>query len=134
MTRRWTRLGCRADVPGPAHAARTDRVGVGPSNGVGLLLRVSLTIPTGEAGAELPRISADATVGPADPVGQRSAGNLAATVGCGLLAPGVLKRGAALPATVPVAVLFFVFQRYCVRGASEGGEKGGECLNDHRNG
>ena len=35
-----------------------------------------------------------------------------------------LKLGAALLATIPVAVLFFVFQRYFVRGASEGGSKG----------
>lgn len=35
-----------------------------------------------------------------------------------------LKLSAALLATIPVAVLFFVFQRYFVRGANEGGEKG----------
>jgi multiple sugar transport system permease protein len=35
-----------------------------------------------------------------------------------------LKLGAALLATIPVAVLFFVFQRYFVRGANEGGSKG----------
>jgi multiple sugar transport system permease protein len=35
-----------------------------------------------------------------------------------------LKMGAALLTTVPVAVLFFVFQRHFVRGANEGGEKG----------
>jgi multiple sugar transport system permease protein len=35
-----------------------------------------------------------------------------------------LKLGAALLATIPVAVLFFVFQRYFVRGAREGGSKG----------
>ena len=35
-----------------------------------------------------------------------------------------LKLGAALLATIPVAALFFIFQRYFVRGASEGGSKG----------
>jgi multiple sugar transport system permease protein len=35
-----------------------------------------------------------------------------------------LKLGAALLATIPVAVIFFVFQRYFVRGATEGAEKG----------
>ncbi|GIF50054.1 carbohydrate ABC transporter membrane protein 2 (CUT1 family) [Asanoa ferruginea] len=35
-----------------------------------------------------------------------------------------LKLGAALLATIPVAVLFALFQRYFVRGASEGAEKG----------
>ncbi len=35
-----------------------------------------------------------------------------------------LKLGAALLATIPVAVIFFVFQRHFVRGASEGGSKG----------
>jgi multiple sugar transport system permease protein len=35
-----------------------------------------------------------------------------------------LKLGAALLATIPVAVLFFFFQRYFVRGANEGGSKG----------
>jgi multiple sugar transport system permease protein len=35
-----------------------------------------------------------------------------------------LKLGAALLATLPVAVIFIVFQRYFVRGASEGGAKG----------
>jgi multiple sugar transport system permease protein len=35
-----------------------------------------------------------------------------------------LKLGAALLATIPVAVVFFVFQRYFVRGANEGGSKG----------
>ncbi|MEV0232723.1 carbohydrate ABC transporter permease [Nonomuraea sp. NPDC050786] len=35
-----------------------------------------------------------------------------------------LKLGAALPATLPVAVVFVVFQRYFVRGANEGSEKG----------
>jgi len=35
-----------------------------------------------------------------------------------------LKLGAALLATIPVAVLFFVFQRHFVRGAREGGSKG----------
>jgi multiple sugar transport system permease protein len=35
-----------------------------------------------------------------------------------------LKLGAALLATVPVAIIFVVFQRYFVRGANEGGVKG----------
>ena len=35
-----------------------------------------------------------------------------------------LKLGAALLATIPVAVVFVVFQRYFVRGATEGAEKG----------
>ena len=35
-----------------------------------------------------------------------------------------LKLGAALLATIPVAVIFIVFQRYFVRGATEGGAKG----------
>ena len=35
-----------------------------------------------------------------------------------------LKLGAALLATVPIAIVFVVFQRYFVRGATEGGEKG----------
>ncbi|WP_249713800.1 carbohydrate ABC transporter permease [Rhizomonospora bruguierae] len=35
-----------------------------------------------------------------------------------------LKLGAALMATIPVAALFVVFQRYFVRGANEGGVKG----------
>jgi multiple sugar transport system permease protein len=35
-----------------------------------------------------------------------------------------LKMGAALLATIPVALLFFAFQRHFVRGASEGGVKG----------
>lgn len=35
-----------------------------------------------------------------------------------------LKLAAALLATVPVAIVFIVFQRYFVRGANEGGEKG----------
>jgi multiple sugar transport system permease protein len=35
-----------------------------------------------------------------------------------------LKMGAALLTTIPVAVLFFVFQRHFVRGANEGAEKG----------
>jgi multiple sugar transport system permease protein len=35
-----------------------------------------------------------------------------------------LKLGAALLATIPVAVIFIVFQRYFVRGATEGGVKG----------
>jgi multiple sugar transport system permease protein len=32
--------------------------------------------------------------------------------------------GAALLTTIPVAILFFCFQRYFVRGANEGGVKG----------
>jgi multiple sugar transport system permease protein len=35
-----------------------------------------------------------------------------------------LKLGAALLATIPIAAIFFIFQRYFVRGANEGGEKG----------
>jgi multiple sugar transport system permease protein len=35
-----------------------------------------------------------------------------------------LKMGAALLTTIPVALIFFAFQRHFVRGASEGGEKG----------
>ncbi|MDQ1683001.1 MAG: multiple sugar transport system permease protein [Frankiaceae bacterium] len=35
-----------------------------------------------------------------------------------------LKMGAALLTTIPVAVLFFAFQRHFVRGATEGGVKG----------
>jgi multiple sugar transport system permease protein len=35
-----------------------------------------------------------------------------------------LKLGAALLATIPVAIIFVIFQRYFVRGASEGGTKG----------
>ncbi|MGN9907392.1 carbohydrate ABC transporter permease [Phytohabitans sp. LJ34] len=35
-----------------------------------------------------------------------------------------LKLGAALLATIPVAIIFVIFQRYFVRGASEGAEKG----------
>ncbi|MFD0817176.1 carbohydrate ABC transporter permease [Micromonospora zhanjiangensis] len=35
-----------------------------------------------------------------------------------------LKLGAALLATIPVAVIFVVFQRYFVRGANEGSDKG----------
>jgi len=35
-----------------------------------------------------------------------------------------LKMGAALLTTIPVALLFFTFQRYFVRGANEGAEKG----------
>jgi len=35
-----------------------------------------------------------------------------------------LKLGAALLATIPVAIIFFVFQRYFVRGANEGATKG----------
>ena len=35
-----------------------------------------------------------------------------------------LKMGAALLTTIPVAVVFFAFQRHFVRGANEGAEKG----------
>lgn len=35
-----------------------------------------------------------------------------------------LKLGAALLATIPVAIIFIVFQRYFIRGANEGAEKG----------
>ncbi len=35
-----------------------------------------------------------------------------------------LKLGAALLATIPVAIIFFTFQRYFVRGLAEGGVKG----------
>lgn len=35
-----------------------------------------------------------------------------------------LKLGAALLMTIPVAIVFFVFQRYFVRGATEGADKG----------
>ena len=35
-----------------------------------------------------------------------------------------LKMGAALLTTIPVALIFFAFQRHFVRGANEGGEKG----------
>jgi multiple sugar transport system permease protein len=35
-----------------------------------------------------------------------------------------LKLGAALLATIPVAIIFVTFQRYFVRGANEGGSKG----------
>jgi len=35
-----------------------------------------------------------------------------------------LKMGAALLTTIPVALIFFIFQRHFVRGANEGGEKG----------
>jgi multiple sugar transport system permease protein len=35
-----------------------------------------------------------------------------------------LKLGAALLTTIPVAILFFAFQRYFVSGANEGGVKG----------
>ncbi|MEV4532277.1 carbohydrate ABC transporter permease [Asanoa sp. NPDC049518] len=35
-----------------------------------------------------------------------------------------LKLGAALLATIPVAIIFTIFQRYFVRGATEGAEKG----------
>ncbi len=35
-----------------------------------------------------------------------------------------LKMGAALLTTIPVAILFFAFQRYFVRGSTEGGVKG----------
>ena len=35
-----------------------------------------------------------------------------------------LKLGAALLATIPVALIFLAFQRFFVRGANEGGVKG----------
>ena len=35
-----------------------------------------------------------------------------------------LKMGAALLTTIPVAVIFFAFQRHFIRGGNEGGEKG----------
>jgi multiple sugar transport system permease protein len=35
-----------------------------------------------------------------------------------------LKLGAALLATIPVALIFLMFQRYFIRGANEGGDKG----------
>jgi multiple sugar transport system permease protein len=35
-----------------------------------------------------------------------------------------LKLGVALLATIPVAIIFLIFQRYFVRGANEGGSKG----------
>lgn len=35
-----------------------------------------------------------------------------------------VKAAAALLATIPVAIIFFVFQRYFVRGANEGSAKG----------
>jgi multiple sugar transport system permease protein len=35
-----------------------------------------------------------------------------------------LKLGAALLATIPVAVIFLIFQRYFIRGATEGAVKG----------
>jgi multiple sugar transport system permease protein len=35
-----------------------------------------------------------------------------------------LKLGAALLATIPVAIIFAIFQRYFIRGATEGAEKG----------
>jgi multiple sugar transport system permease protein len=35
-----------------------------------------------------------------------------------------LKLGAAVLATIPVAIIFMIFQRYFVRGANEGAEKG----------
>ena len=35
-----------------------------------------------------------------------------------------LKLGAALLATIPIAIIFVIFQRYFVRGANEGAEKG----------
>jgi len=43
-----------------------------------------------------------------------------------------LKLGAALLATLPVAVIFLIFQRYFVRGATEGGVKGGRADVDRR--
>ncbi len=35
-----------------------------------------------------------------------------------------LKMGAALLTTIPVAIIFFIFQRYFIRGSTEGGVKG----------
>jgi len=35
-----------------------------------------------------------------------------------------LKMGAALLTTIPVAIVFFTFQRHFVRGANEGAEEG----------
>ncbi|MET8047756.1 carbohydrate ABC transporter permease [Streptosporangium sp. NPDC005286] len=35
-----------------------------------------------------------------------------------------LKLGAAVLATIPVAIIFVIFQRYFIRGANEGGDKG----------
>jgi multiple sugar transport system permease protein len=43
-------------------------------------------------------------------------------LGSGTMYP--LKMAAALLTTIPVAILFFTFQRYLVRGANEGGVKG----------
>ncbi len=50
------------------------------------------------------------------------AGLTSGSLGAGTQFP--LKMGAALLTTIPVAILFFTFQRYFVRGANEGGEKG----------
>lgn len=50
-----------------------------------------------------------------------------ATLASGSLGSGQqfpLKMGAALLTTIPVAILFFSFQRYFVQGANEGGVKG----------
>ena len=62
----------------------------------------------------------------------QSAGHKTLVTGLASLASGELgagsqfplKMGAALLTTIPVAVLFFAFQRYFVRGASEGAVKG----------
>lgn len=54
---------------------------------------------------------------------QRGLANLVSgSLGAGTQYP--LKLGAALLATIPVAVLFLIFQRYFVRGANEGAVKG----------
>ena len=45
-----------------------------------------------------------------------------------------LKLGAALLATIPVAVIFFIFQRYFVRGANEGSDQGLTADRDTRQG
>jgi multiple sugar transport system permease protein len=50
------------------------------------------------------------------------AGLASGELGAGTQFP--LKMGAALLTTIPVALLFFAFQRYFVRGANEGAEKG----------
>jgi multiple sugar transport system permease protein len=50
------------------------------------------------------------------------AGLASGELGAGTQFP--LKMGAALLTTIPVALLFFAFQRYFIRGANEGAEKG----------
>jgi multiple sugar transport system permease protein len=50
------------------------------------------------------------------------AGLASGELGAGTQFP--LKMGAALLTTIPVALLFFAFQRYFVRGANEAAEKG----------